>query len=85
MFYIFDTYEECYNVERKISENMGLVLPNRFAIPSQCDNPKNKYYLKWYIPVLNTEKKAEWLKDLKLSDNKKKEDKVPWKIKTNVK
>lgn len=80
MFYIFDTLEEAENAERKISENMGLVLPNRYAIPNQCTNPVNKYYLKWYIPVLNTEKKAEWLKDLKLSSNKKKADNVPWKI-----
>lgn len=80
MFYIFDTYEECYTVERTISENMGLVLPNTYSIPNLCTNPENKYFGKWYIPVLNTEKKQAWLKDLKLSSNKKKADKVPWTI-----
>jgi hypothetical protein len=85
MFYIFDTLEEAENVERIISANMGLVLPQRYAIVEYCNNPANKYYGKYYIPVLNTEKKAEWLKDLKLNDNKKKSDKVPWKISTSTK
>jgi hypothetical protein len=81
MFYIFDTEEEAVTAERKISENMGYVLPKRHAIPALCTNPANKYYGKWYFAVGNVEKKEDWLKDLKLSNNKKKADNVPWIIK----